>query len=203
MAAHLRAAAGGGHTAVLLDVQTTRGLSACVTDALAQTAAAFPTGPVHVVGFSFGALGRPRGGPRARRAVRGAGADRSAESRRGVGAAHGSGAVLLGGVRDVIPGSAALTALPVPSCPIAIVVGTEKLSPRSPITWPIALANAMAGVDEARRRNRDARRDPLPHTNLCLPRPPESPLHRRPPQLGLRKRARNRHRQPTTLPLVE
>ncbi len=145
LAVHLR---GLGHVAVSLDYATTRGLDACIWDAWAQAKAAFPAGPVYVVGFSFGSLvGRglaDRLGERCPLLVQIAPPNRGAAWAQRLSAA----APLLGGVRDLAPGSAALARLPVPACPIAVVAGTTKLAWAAPITWPVALANAALRLDE-------------------------------------------------------
>jgi len=145
LALHLRAQ---GHVAVLLDLATTRGLDACVLDAWAQQHAAFPTGPVHVVGFSFGSLVARalahRLGERCPLLVQ------IAPPNQGAGWARRFSAVAMfhAGVRDLTPGSAALARLPVPGCPIAIVAGTTKIGWSAPITWPVAFANAALRIDE-------------------------------------------------------
>lgn len=134
-----------GHRTVLLDFPTRLGLDTCVAMARAQLT--HREDPVTLVGFSFGSL-VARGlahalGERAKLLVQ------IAPPNRGSAWAGRMffGAPLLG-VRDLVPGSPALAALPVPSCPIAVLAGTVKLSPRVPITWPIALANVIARVDE-------------------------------------------------------
>jgi pimeloyl-ACP methyl ester carboxylesterase len=135
-----------GHRVATLDFPTRRGLAESLAVARAQLERAAPSGEVRLVGFSFGSL-VARGlahelGERCRLLVQVAPPNRGAAWAGRFSRAAG----LHGGLRDLAPGSAALAALPVPACPIAIVAGTGRASLRVPLKWPAALGNALLGI---------------------------------------------------------